>query len=223
MQFGTAETSPRWGIAGFAGAPGWTVLQTAPLELLCDPVGRLGALARRLGRAAFQLNVYDGDSVLLLEYGPDGRRETSGFSSADPTRGHGGPPPEDRTHPRFRLIDARAAASAARQHNTRTVGIFVPRTTLPIKSPIVRAAVEARRAVQAAWLSRVGATVTGPVAHVDPADVVDALADGASFLGVTEIAEAVGLVFGGAKADNAVALQLVEHHPRDTGFTLFVE
>lgn len=37
MQYGLGDEVQLWGVAGFQGAPGWTVLRTAPFELLVYP------------------------------------------------------------------------------------------------------------------------------------------------------------------------------------------
>ena len=50
MQYGLGDEVQRWGVAGFQGSPGWTVLRTAPFELLMQghpPL--LARLAARLG------------------------------------------------------------------------------------------------------------------------------------------------------------------------------
>src|SRR5688572_12864385 len=53
------------------GAPGWTVMETFPPELLLErPLGarapRIASLARRLGRDLLYLAIHDGADVLLV-------------------------------------------------------------------------------------------------------------------------------------------------------------
>jgi hypothetical protein len=114
MQYGTGDEVARWGIAGFRGAPGWTVVRTAPFELLLtgEPL-LLGELARGVGANAFSYNLYDGDSHFLCEASPAGRIERSGFVGSDPEKhwGEDGPD-EDRIDPCFRIV----AAPASVQH-----------------------------------------------------------------------------------------------------------
>jgi hypothetical protein len=60
MQYGLGDEVQRWGVAGFQGAPGWTVLRTAPFELLMQGAPPLLArLATRMDVPAFQYNLYD--------------------------------------------------------------------------------------------------------------------------------------------------------------------
>lgn len=112
MQYGLGDEVQRWGVAGFQGAPGWTVLRTAPFELLMQGTPPLLArLAARLGVPAFQYNIYDTSSEFLLEVDASGRVELSGFVSHDVTRYWNGEPPIERFHTRFRIIDPSAVAS----------------------------------------------------------------------------------------------------------------
>ena len=38
MKYGNGETSRFWAVALFAGAPGWSVIKTAPFEILCERI-----------------------------------------------------------------------------------------------------------------------------------------------------------------------------------------
>lgn len=85
MQYDVALRNDLWGFAIFPGAPGWTVIQTAPLELLAEraagaPRMRLADLCTRLSASAFQLNVYDTTGVVLVEVSGAGDVVTSGFN-----------------------------------------------------------------------------------------------------------------------------------------------
>jgi hypothetical protein len=104
------------------GAPGWTVLETFPPELLLDrPIGsrepRLVALARRLGCEAVYLGLH-GSDVLLVEVDRRGRWAATGagdLSQRDPDRLDRDDPRagRDGTVPRFVLLEADAAMQAA--------------------------------------------------------------------------------------------------------------
>ena len=156
MQYGMADEVARWAIAGFRGAPGWTVVRTAPFELLLtgEPL-LLVRLARGVGANAFSYNLYDSDSQFLCEASPRGRVERSGFVASDHERHWNGEPPEDRLDARFHLIaapasveqalagadlDAAAAEIAAafggrnREHcdNGFLVEVLVPHAPLPV-------------------------------------------------------------------------------------------
>ena len=84
MQYKGADENPLWGIAVFAGAPGWTVVKTAPLELLGERANgkqrmRLSELSSALGCAGFQYNVYDSSGAVLVEVDPSGTILLSGI------------------------------------------------------------------------------------------------------------------------------------------------
>jgi len=86
MQYDSALHNDLWGVAIFPGAASWTVVQTAPLELLaeCAPGAarmRLAELCRRLSVSAFQLHVYDSTGMILAEVSKDGEVLTSGFNA----------------------------------------------------------------------------------------------------------------------------------------------
>ena len=84
MQYKGADQNPLWGIAVFPGAPGWTVIKTAPLELLGERADgkkrmRLSELSAALGSPGFQYNVYDSSGAVLVEVDPAGTILLSGI------------------------------------------------------------------------------------------------------------------------------------------------
>jgi len=86
MQYGGAQDNPLWALALLRG-PQWSALKSAPFDLPSErspgaPVPRLAVLAQHLGCAAFQLNAYDGDSLVLLEADARGRLRASGFQAS---------------------------------------------------------------------------------------------------------------------------------------------
>lgn len=114
MQYGLGDEVQRWGLAGFHGAPGWTVLRTAPFELLMQGTPPLLArLSSRLGVPAFQYNIYDTTSEFLMEVDAGGRVELSGFVGHDVTRYWNSEPPMERMTTRFRIIEPSAVAAWA--------------------------------------------------------------------------------------------------------------
>ena len=117
-------TQGRAGIGWWrAGAPGWTVLETIPPELLLDRTAgsrepRLATLARRLGCDLVYLAIHDGAEVLLVEADRRGRWAATGagdLSQRDPDRLDRDDPRagRDGTVPRFVLLEADAAMQAA--------------------------------------------------------------------------------------------------------------
>jgi hypothetical protein len=83
MQYESARFNDLWGAALFPGADGWTVIQTAPLELLGERAEgsvqrRLSALCRALAVPAIQFNVYDDAEPVLAEVAPGGNALVSG-------------------------------------------------------------------------------------------------------------------------------------------------
>lgn len=112
MQYDVALHNDLWGIAAFPGAPGWTVIQTAPLELLAERATgasrmRLADLCARLSASAFQCNVYDSTGTILVEVSRAGEVLLSGFAgqleAADPLAWHGERLSEDALDTQFRL------------------------------------------------------------------------------------------------------------------------
>ncbi len=87
MQYHRALENDLWGAALFPGAPGWTVIQTAPLEWLGERAAgagemRLAALCRALKASAFQFHVYDSTGSVLVEVAAGGPVRLSGFDPA---------------------------------------------------------------------------------------------------------------------------------------------
>ena len=84
MQYKGADQNGLWGIAVFPGAAGWTVIKTAPLELLGERAKgkqrmRLAELCAALGCPGFQYNVYDSSSAVLAEVDSTGSVLLSGI------------------------------------------------------------------------------------------------------------------------------------------------
>ena len=110
MQYAPALENDLWGVAVFPGAPGWTVVKTAPLELLSERAPgeepmRLAALCTDLGVPAFQVNVYDGTATLLCEVSERGATFISGYGGADdPMHWHGHDLSEEYIEARFRYL-----------------------------------------------------------------------------------------------------------------------
>jgi hypothetical protein len=112
MHYEDALHNDLWGIAIFPGAPGWTVIQTAPLELLGERAAgasrmRLAELCASLSARAFQLNVYDSSETVLVEVSATGEVVTSGFrmpdGDGDPFAWHGERLSEEAFESGFRL------------------------------------------------------------------------------------------------------------------------
>ena len=136
MHYEDALHNDLWGVALFPGAPGWTVIQTAPLELLAERAAgascmRLAELCASLSAGAFQLNVYDSTETVLVEVSARGEVVTSGFrmpdSSHDPFAWHGERLCEETFEARFRLHpfqDVIADAALADEMAERLAGRF---------------------------------------------------------------------------------------------------
>jgi hypothetical protein len=112
MHYEDALHNDLWGIAIFPGVPGWTVLQTAPLELLAERATgasrmRLAELCASLSAPALMLNVYDSTETVLVEVSATGEVVTSGFrmpdGSGDPFAWHGERLSEETFEAGFRL------------------------------------------------------------------------------------------------------------------------
>lgn len=235
MQYGSADTSPRWGFALLEGAAGWTVVKTAPLELL-DEAGLLGLVAQRLGVAALQYDVFDGDSELVAEALPDGRRALSGFVGSDPTRRWGGAPPEDRVAARCHLVDLLPAADACERAapGLRVTGTWLapPKMRRDAASNPFWTSFAARQAQTRAWLAErceltplessdrvTGAPrVVGDRWSLHPAQIVRAFAAGHPWLPIEGVrSAALALVLGGPSADRCangpITQALLAHAP----------
>ncbi len=77
MQYATSARNNLWGVAVFPGADGWTVIKSAPLELMAERPARAGRmrlveLCDRLAAPGAMLNVYDSSGSVLVE--ADGKR-----------------------------------------------------------------------------------------------------------------------------------------------------
>jgi hypothetical protein len=89
MQYADALHNDLWGVAVFPGAPSWTVVKTAPLELLgerrrgADRM-RLAEACAALGASAIQVNVYDSIGIVLVEASAEGDAFLSGFNDRGP-------------------------------------------------------------------------------------------------------------------------------------------
>jgi len=223
MQFGGAD-SWRWGFAIFPGAPGWTVVQTAPPEiLLYGSPPRSGRLARRLGCAAFQHNVYDGASSLIVEAAPDGETAVSGMHPEQPERFHGAPPSPERAAPHFLIVDPSRAALGARQRGVREVSGQLELVPASLAETEVGQAMAFRVALTQRWLAGVGATFQaarpgrgGPSWRASAADVVEALALATPpLLDAQAQADAIAAVFAGPNdryADNELSVRYLVRH-----------
>jgi len=99
MQYAGAMANNLWGVVVFPGAPGWTIVKTAPFELLGERAPdancmRLVKLAARLKAAGLQINLYDSTLFVLIEVDDQSRYLLCGFTggtaqprSADVQRG----------------------------------------------------------------------------------------------------------------------------------------
>lgn len=85
MQYRGALGNDLWRVAVFPGADGWTVVKTAPLELLgerragADRI-RLSELCRALSASAIQVNLYDSSALVLVEVSAEGEVLLSGYT-----------------------------------------------------------------------------------------------------------------------------------------------
>lgn len=81
MQYSDGDGAPLWGVAIAPGKDGWAIVKTAPFEILCEKKGALMTrLAKKLRGEAFQLNLYDGVGLALLEADAKGKLRATGFS-----------------------------------------------------------------------------------------------------------------------------------------------
>jgi len=222
MQYGSGDEVRRWGIAGFPGAPGWTVVRTAPFELLLQGEQPLiSRLAMRLKAAAFQYNLYDSTSQFLYEVDEAGRIEKSGFvGGSDPYR-YGAPLTEERYAVRFHAIDVAPVADWASK-------------AMPEARVETRLREEEQDLLH--WLEQHGATRNedSPAGwqtwSVHPARVIRGLTTEASRLLPMEdfIDAAMVTVFGGANrqhCDNRFLFEvLITHGPMPLdGFAFYAE
>lgn len=116
MQYGTGATSDRWAIALGAGKGGWSVVKTAPLELLAEPGAsgehRLGSIARVLRCEALHVSLYDGTAMLIAEATPAGEVALSGYTM-DGLNFHGVELDEERAEPRIESRNVPPSVHAA--------------------------------------------------------------------------------------------------------------
>lgn len=120
MQYAPALENDLWAVAVFPGKPGWSVIKSAPLELLSEFAPnesrpRISHLCQTLGTSAFQFNVYDGAAVLLCEVEGSGELHVSGMAdfNRDPTSWHGMVLDEDAYEPRFQVLPFQEMLSGA--------------------------------------------------------------------------------------------------------------
>jgi hypothetical protein len=113
MQYAGSLENNLWGVALSPGAPGWTIIKTAPLEIFGERAPgahrmRLVDLAARLGAAACQVNLYDTSSLVLAELDREGRCLLSGYclrsDGRDPLRFNDEEIGVDRLDPRIELL-----------------------------------------------------------------------------------------------------------------------
>jgi hypothetical protein len=118
LQYDSALHNDIWGVAIFPGAPGWTVMQTAPLDLLAEPVShierrRISLLCERLSASALIVNVHDSSETLLAECSPTGEVFLSGWigqpGAADPYREYIASITEEDMPLRFRIHESLAS------------------------------------------------------------------------------------------------------------------
>lgn len=99
-------------------AGAWTVVKTSEWEVLCarrDGASRprLAEMTMRLGRSAFSVSLYDGDSVTVLEATPKGRILVSGGEGSTGSRSFHDEKIKRQHHfaPRLHLLQVPAALS----------------------------------------------------------------------------------------------------------------
>ena len=112
MQYADALENNLWGAAVFPGAPGWTVVKTAPFELLAERAPgaggmRLAALGNRLGAGGCQVNLYDSSALILLEMDRCGGCVLSGHHPAGGLTFRDEEIAEDRVEVRFDSLPLR--------------------------------------------------------------------------------------------------------------------
>ncbi len=226
------EDPARWGFAVFPGAPGWTVVKTASLEiLLYGSEPKLKKVAQALGCPAFQINAYDGDSILLFECDAAGSIEVSGYCSQEIARHRREDEAltEESARARFKNPDVRAAAAeACRREGGQVKGLLIdPPATTETMDPRRRqmhAYMRESYAAARSWLEHAGAefvplsNTAGWSWHVPAAALVARWLDERPVhFAVDEDCRAFRSVFGGDNADftdNQISVgNLVEHRP----------
>lgn len=114
MQYCSALQNNIWGLAIFPGTDDWTVIKTAPLELLGERASgkesmRFVQLCATLKSPGFQINLYDGCQAILVETNGLGEYRLSGFGrgdahNPDPLQYYSECLVEDRIEVRFELL-----------------------------------------------------------------------------------------------------------------------
>jgi hypothetical protein len=117
MQYGAALENNEWSVAAFPGSAGWTIVKTAPLELLGERAPgksrmRLVEVAARLKAEAVQINLYDGSAMVLVEVDRVDQYRLSGYKTdwrqSDPLSFNGEPLSEERIEVLFELLPLQA-------------------------------------------------------------------------------------------------------------------
>jgi hypothetical protein len=131
MQYAGALQNDLWGVAVIPGNGEWTIIKTAPLELLGEraPGGsqmRIVDLAARLAVTGFQLNVHDGSDAVMVETDGRGRYLLSGFTGYgedpdDPLQFHEDRVAEDRITVRFELLPLQAHVRASQHRGSELI------------------------------------------------------------------------------------------------------
>jgi hypothetical protein len=131
MQYAGALQNNLRGVAIIPGSGEWTIIKTAPLELLGEraPGGsrmRIVDLAARLAVAGFQLNVHDGSDAVMVEADGRGRYLLSGFTGCgedpdDPLQFHEDRVAEDRITVRFDLLPLQAHVRASQHRGSELI------------------------------------------------------------------------------------------------------
>jgi hypothetical protein len=110
MQYDGALDNDLWGFAIFPGSSGWSVVKSAPLEVLSERPSsgermRLADVCEALATSAFQINVYDSTGTVLAEVSKNGDVLMSGFNGQgdDPMKWNGIAVTEERVIPRFEI------------------------------------------------------------------------------------------------------------------------
>lgn len=114
MQYAGALDNNLWGVAIFPGADGWSVVKTAPLELLGERAPgaarmRLLELTTHLAISAVQVNLYDSTALVLIETDAKGGYALSGYGPGsarhpDALGFHGEQLSEERVDVRFEFL-----------------------------------------------------------------------------------------------------------------------
>ena len=132
MQYRRAAENDLWAVALLPGREGWTIIRTAPFNLLCERAAganriRLASLTASLGCQALVYNLHDSTEGLLIEALPTGEYALSGFIPNPEPRGasmdyydepYGG---DDNCQEYFRLLDAHDIARPEASDGNRRV------------------------------------------------------------------------------------------------------